>query len=190
MTWVAYVDESMRVPAAGAPGRYILAAAVLHADDVETTRDAVRWLSGKHRRFHWRDSSPVARDKAVGVVAELSAVHLVVVGTPLDRRRQERGRRLCLARLLYELESADVSMVSLEARTESLNVKDLSAVGAWRAQNIIGHTLAVNHAYPRIEPLLWLPDIVAGAVAAAYAGDEQWRCALIPLLDEISVSIE
>ena len=42
MTWLAYVDESMRMPAAGAPGRYILAAAVLHIDDVEKTRDAVQ----------------------------------------------------------------------------------------------------------------------------------------------------
>jgi Protein of unknown function (DUF3800) len=191
MTWVAYVDESMRVPAADGPSWYILAAAVLHADDVEATREAVRWLSEGHgRRFHWRDSSPAARSKAAGVVADLSAVHMVVVGVPLDRRRQERGRRFCLERLLYELESAGVSEVSLEARTESLNKKDLIVVDAWRAQHVIGRSLRVDHDYPSTEPLLWLSDIVAGAVAAAHGGDAQWRNVFASLLSEIHVNIK
>jgi hypothetical protein len=111
---------------------------VLHTDDVESTRETARWLSEKpDRRFHWRDSSPAARSKAVGIVAELSALHLVVIGAPLDRRRQERGRRLCLRRLLFELDAHGVAQVFIEARTRSLNTKDLTAVDAWRDQH--GH---------------------------------------------------
>lgn len=191
MTWVAYVDESMRMPAAGAAGRYILAAAVLHADDVEKTREAVRRpLERRGRRFHWRDTLPAARGEAVGVVAGLSAVHLVVVGAPLDPRRQERGRRLCLEQLLHKLEASGVSTVSLEARTPTLNKKDLFAVGAWRAQHVISHGLRIDHVFPSAEPLLWVPDIVAGAVAAAYGGAGHWRDALAPLLDEFPVQLD
>jgi hypothetical protein len=190
VTWIAYVDESMRTPRDDTPGLYVLAAAVLHADDVDTTRDEVRWLSEKrHRRFHWRDTLPSARSKAVDLVKDLPAVHMIVIGAPLDGRRQERGRRICLARLLHELESAGVSEVILETRTRSLNAKDLAAVNAWRAQHVLGHALTVEHGYPSEEPLLWLPDIVAGAVHADAAGEPSWRDVLAPLLTEIHITI-
>ena len=113
-----------------------------------------------------------------------------MVGAPLDPRRQERGRRICLERLLYELEAAGVSAVSLEERTLTLNKKDLFMVHAWRARHVIGHGLRVDHGDPTKEPLLWLPDIVAGAVMATHRGDGRWRDAIVPLIDEIHVSID
>jgi hypothetical protein len=114
---------------------------------------------------------------------------MIVVGAPLDGRRQERGRRICLARLLHELESAGVSEVLLEARTRSLNAKDLAAVNAWRAQHVVGHALTVEHGYPSEEPLLWLPDIVAGATRASETGESLWRDVLAPLITEFRITI-
>src|SRR5262245_41889998 len=107
MGWVAYADESIRGRPDGT-GAYIMAAACLEAASCEATRPVVARLVRPGRRFHWRDADDRQRDGAVTLVAGLPALHIIVVGTPLDPPRQERARRHCLARLLYELERADV----------------------------------------------------------------------------------
>ncbi|GII20742.1 hypothetical protein [Planosporangium mesophilum] len=161
--WIAYVDESMRVGA----GAYVLAAACLEVVECEDARRTVAGLAKPGQRFHWRQSSVPMQHKAVGVVAGLPALHLVVVAAPLDPRRQERGRRQCLRRLLFELENSGVGRVVMEAREQRLNARDIQAVDAFRAAGLIGPDIVVEHAYPAGpagEPLLWVPDIVAGAI--------------------------
>jgi hypothetical protein len=157
----------MRSPQDQTEGRYVLAAAVIEQTDVEAARETVRGLALRNRLpFHWRLEQPPRRSKAVDLVAELTALHLVVVGAPLNPAKQERARRLCLARLLHELEVAGVEQVWLEARTPSLNARDIAAVRALRSRRVIHHEIRVDHRYPSDEPLLWIPDIVAGVVGA------------------------
>ncbi len=109
----------------------------------------------------------------------LNAVHLVVVGTGLDNARQERGRRQCLSRLLWELSAFEVDDMWLDARRPAQNAKDIELVNVLRVRREITPTLRVSFARSSAEPLVWLPDIVAGAVSVARGdGDEQY---LIPL---------
>jgi hypothetical protein len=157
------VDESMRANA----GVYLLAAACLDDADYPAARDSVATLAKPGQRFHWRASSAPVQRKAVALVASLPALHLVVVAAPLDPPRQERGRRHALCRLLYELRGHGVTRVVLEARTQSLNAKDAEAVDAFRAAGVIGSDIVIEHGYPagpNGEPLLWVPDIVAGVI--------------------------
>jgi hypothetical protein len=103
VSWLAYVDESIRTD----DGVYVLAAVALHAADADGVRDAVRSLEPRPgRRFHWRDKEPFERRDAVEMLARLPILPIVVVGAPVNARRQERARRGCLERLLYELAAA------------------------------------------------------------------------------------
>ncbi|MGH8879497.1 MAG: hypothetical protein ACRD0P_19470 [Stackebrandtia sp.] len=152
-------------PARGTP-IYVLAAAVLADDAVDTTRDIVVKLAVSGPRFHWRHESPRHQRLAVDIVAGLDALHVVVVGMPLDHSRQERARRKCMERLLRELDYVGVTEVLIESRANKPNIKDLQRVNVLRIREAIGPELRVAHGRPLDEPLLWLPDLVAGTVTS------------------------
>ncbi|MGH3655042.1 MAG: hypothetical protein ACRDUA_00130 [Micromonosporaceae bacterium] len=186
VAWVAYVDESMRSPGDDAEGLYVLAAAMIEKKHLDAERHRVtRDLALRGRLpFHWRDEPEPRRAKAVYLVAQMPALHLVVVGLPLTPAKQERGRRQCLARLLHELDTAGVEHVWLDSRRPHDNRRDIRAVDGFRKQLLISPTLRVSHAYPagdQAEPLLWIPDIVAGMITG---GHEEYRDALDPILTE------
>lgn len=167
---------------------------MLDEADASRVRAAVAQLAaeaGAGKRIHWRDESPARWRRAVETIARLEAVHLVVVGLGLDNRRQERGRRHCLRRILWELGEAGVGQAWLEARTPSLNRADTDAVMAMRARREIRPGLRVGFTYPSEEPLVWLPDVTAGAVSAARGdGDDQYLARLASLLVEHTIELD
>lgn len=169
---------------------YLLAAACLEADEAPAARVSVAELGRSTRRFHWRDAQAPERGKAVGVVAGLRALHMVVVAAPLDPRRQERARRHCLRRLLFELDGAGVGRVLLESRGRRQDLRDLQVVNALRVQRTLGRQLVVDHAQPMGEPLLWVPDIVAGAVGAELDRAEPYAEQLAPMVTRYQVSLD
>lgn len=185
MTWAAFVDESMRDGA----GLYLLAAACLEGDAVDEARAAVAQLARSHRRFHWRDEEPADRAKAVGLVSALPALHMVVVAAPLDPRRQERARRYCLRRLLFELDRAGIGPCWMESRGQRQDLRDLQTVNVLRIQRLIRPTLTVGHARPVAEPLLWLPDIVAGAIGGELDRGEPYAAELASVITRYHVDL-
>ncbi|MGH3974929.1 MAG: hypothetical protein ACRDS9_16615 [Pseudonocardiaceae bacterium] len=97
----------------------------------------------------------------IKTIATLPALHLVVVRAAADER-SERRRRLCLRRLLCELDQAGVAQVVLERRQRRQDQADRQLLSALRSAVRSG--LRMAHAAGTGEPLLWLPDFVAGAV--------------------------
>jgi len=177
MSWSAYVDESQPDPRAD-PGAYLLAAAMLPTEDLQAARAAVRSLLLRgQRKLHWRDENEQRRKLLTAAVADIEALHLVVVRVDLQAS-SERRRRLCLRRLLCELDAAGVAQVHLEAREARQNGRDLQLLGALRAQQAIGPTIRMHHQPGPSEPLLWMPDLVAGAVGAARQGRVAYRVQL------------
>lgn len=160
----AWVDESIYV---GPPvGYYVLAAAVATLPCEEIRDDLRRLLLKNQRRLHWRDESARRQRRIADAVGSADVTAIVVVGAPLSPRRQERARRLCMERLLHELERLAVTQVWLEQRTSSLNARDMQMVIALRRSRTISAGLRVDFAQPVQEPMLWLPDAVAGIVRA------------------------
>ncbi|WP_194762281.1 hypothetical protein [Microbacterium sp. UFMG61] len=53
-----------------------------------------------------------------------------------------------------------------------------------RTTDALPPTLRVDHAKPLEEPLLWVPDAVAGAVAAAHDGRTLYRACFEDKLEE------
>ncbi len=60
-----------------------------------------------------------------------------------------------------------VTQVWLETRRPIENRRDAKMVDALRDMRTIGDDIAIDFADPMTEPMLWLPDAVAGAVGSA-----------------------
>ncbi|MFD2797173.1 hypothetical protein ACFS27_26685 [Promicromonospora vindobonensis] len=167
----AWVDESMRAAQNDTDGIYLMAAAIADPSACDEVRDGLRAVTEKKaERLHWRHETPERQAKIAATIGNHDVVNLVVVGTPLDARRQERARRICTERLLYELDALGVAHVWLEARHPALNERDLRLVKALRGKRSISSSIRVDFARPKDEPMLWIPDAVAGAVNGALSG--------------------
>lgn len=165
----AFVDES-EPSACDEFGVYLLAAAVIAVDHLDTARTTIEALRLRgQRKLHWRDENDNRRMLGIKTIATLPALHLVVVRAAADER-SERRRRLCLRRLLCELDQAGVAQVVLERRQRRQDQADGQLLSALRAAKTVRSGLRIEHAAGTGEPLLWLPDFVAGAAGAARRG--------------------
>lgn len=170
----AWVDESIHIRGSAlSEGIYLLAATVADPRVCDPAREALRsLLPGRASRLHWKDSDARSRRRIALVAAGLGVQHTVVIGAPLDARRQERARRLCMERLLHELGAVGVSCVWAESRTASLNRQDLRMIDALRSRHAVPPGLKLEFMLPSAEPMLWLPDIAAGAVGLHRRNDD------------------
>jgi hypothetical protein len=97
MSWSAYVDESEPDP-----GVYVLAAALVPAELIGEIRASVVALRLRgQRKLHWHSEDDQRRKLLIAAIAELQALHVVVVRAGRVES-SERRRRLCLRRLLWE----------------------------------------------------------------------------------------
>ena len=163
----AYVDESMRVSA----GLYLMAAVMVSPLTAEAHRETLRGLLlRRQRRLHWRDENDRRRTRLISAVADLEPHGIVVIATGLDPRRQERGRRKCIERLLWELGDSYVSDVIFERRSAEFDLRDRELVAALQGRHAMPPRLRLSWEAAEKEPLLWLADIVAGAAALMACG--------------------
>lgn len=67
----------------------------------------------------------------------------------------------------------------MERRNAEGNREDLDMVNALRARDALPQGMHVEWVSPLVEELLWLPDVVAGIIARAEAGDRTLRDLLL-----------
>lgn len=165
----AYVDEA--VPRTGAT--YVLCCALVAEDQHESLRLALTQLKlSRERKIHWHDRLPRDQVRLARSVALLPVACLVVVRLGDATEPTERRRRKCLEYLLWSLNSrGDVGDIIVEARQGKQNEKDRKILDVMRANRTVGPGLRMNHVPGPQEPLLWLPDIFAGAYSSFLAGE-------------------
>ncbi|MFC5814630.1 hypothetical protein [Nonomuraea harbinensis] len=169
----AYVDESMRL----SHGLYLMAAVLVPPAQADFHRAALRGLLlRRQRRLHWRDENAKRRTLIIETVAGLRPSALVVVGTGLEARRQERARRKCMEHLLWELGRRPVTEIFFESRGPWLDAADRKLIDILRTRHAISPRLRALWVPAVEEPLTWLPDVVAGAASLAASGEaELWE---------------
>lgn len=184
---IAYADESFLEADCG--GFYVLAAAVFAEEARDSVRVTMRELRGKRRtpKLHWNEMDARQQAKATATVAALSGFHIVTVGTPVPRTRQERARATCLTRLVAELHSYSVTDLVIESRTTQLDARDVNTVRGARYSLPPETRFHVRHVKGADEPLLWSADIVAGAIRSDRQGDGSFKRALESCLYEIEL---
>ncbi|WP_410604859.1 DUF3800 domain-containing protein [Amycolatopsis sp. lyj-90] len=182
----AFADESFKEDDDG--GFYVLAAAILPIERHAELREVMLGMrAGRTGKLHWNVLTGDQKRAVVKRVADFEELHLVAVGTPVPARRQERGRSLCLQRLVMELHALDVSLLVAEGRTVQLDARDVRTVQQTRFSLPQGAAFRVRHVRGADEPLLWISDIVAGAVRARQQGTSDYADRLAEYVIELQV---
>lgn len=184
----AFADESFYETDHG--GFYVLAAAVFEPAVYEGARAAMVELRGKHiGKLHWSKMDAQEQRNAAKRLAGLDGLHLVTVGAPVPRKRQERARAMCLTTLSVELYGYGVTELLMESRTPQLDQRDVRTVAGVRQRLLPrGAEFRVDHQPGAAEPLFWSADIVAGAVRAHREGNPFFRELLRDRIYEIDVA--
>lgn len=181
----AWGDESVRVSAD--PSVYLLAATMVFPGESVETLSAIKPKGAV--KLHWRDMTRKLQAKSLDALAEIRHSTTIVVGAPLPKRKQERGRRKCLECLLPELESLGVNMFVLESRDDYKNKKDVELFLALRRKGVI-RTIDIAHRSAESEPRLWIPDQILGAygdVLCDNPGAEYWSSSWRRMQDCVKV---
>lgn len=165
---VAWGDESMRQNAD--PQMYLMCATVFGEGAGSGLDGLVRAKPRGMRKLHWRDLREPEKARVVEAMAAIPHWSTVVVATPLNGVRQERGRRKALEVLLQRLESEGVGLLNLESRWRQEDKADLDMVFALQNRRLISD-IRVRHVTPgEDDPRLWMPDQVLGAVGDILCG--------------------
>ncbi|WP_140403324.1 hypothetical protein [Microbacterium oxydans] len=176
----AWGDESYRTAGVERPS-YLLGAAVADASRCEDMRARLQRLPRRGPKLHWRNQDRRARDASIATIADFDAYHVVVIAAPVDSRRQERARALCLERLAWQLDGQGVQLLTLEARPLQLMQRDLRTVDALRGKRALPEGLRIDHAQPSEEPMVWIADQVLGALGEKMSGGRSdWFDAVSP----------
>lgn len=168
----AFVDESFRRCADGR-GLFLLTAVAVPDDgQAAIERRLRRMVAPGQRRWHFRDESAAARRRFIVLLAEreMSGVQaLTFCGSTPGQRKAEQARVRALWSLLAELPDLGVNRLVIESRQEHNDRKDRREIlGAQRA-GVADSDLVYRHGQPKLEPLLWLPDAIVGAIGMSLA---------------------
>ncbi|MFD4919593.1 hypothetical protein ACFWNR_41125 [Streptomyces virginiae] len=174
-------------------GFYILAATIIDPTCTDEVRASMRRMKGRRdtSKVHWTEMDHRQRRDAAQLVASQNGIYVVSVGTPVPKRKQERARSKCLTPLIVELHGFGINQLYLEAREAELNARDIRTVANAR-QTILpkGTLFRADHVPGSGEPLLWISDIVAGAVRAHRTGDRQYTDLLGDTLVDFEVGTD
>ena len=181
---IAHVDESSRRIADSRI--YLMAASISPVGSLAAMRAELRALLLRGQgRLHWRDESESRRTAITSVIARMEVWSLVVVTAPVTAGKQERARRICIETLHPTLERLGVTSIVQERRTPALDQRDVVMVEALRGQRLLTRAVRVDFAHPTDEPMLWVPDAVAGAVGMARDGHGDHLAAVAHAVQQI-----
>jgi hypothetical protein len=159
----ALIDESFRVVQGG---HYLLAAALIRADEIDETRAAIRAaIPSTLAHFRWAKENEDLRAKMLSTVDSLDLRSLVVVTTPVVPRRQERARALCIERMVWELRTRDKRMHLLFESRGNQDVADRRVLAGLQRRQVMPEEWTYGFG-TKADPALWIPDAVGGVVMA------------------------
>ncbi|WP_255447706.1 hypothetical protein [Schumannella sp. 10F1B-5-1] len=155
-----------------------MAAAILAAGRCDEVREALRpLLLPGQIKVHWRDERDRRRFALVDAIRELEPVNVVIAHRSAPSRKTERFRRKCLEQVYIELSAMDTFDITLESRGASQDSQDRAHIVALQGQSMDAR-MRIAHQRGGDEPLLWIPDIVLGAVNSAHDGDRRYLDAI------------
>lgn len=160
---IAYVDESARAGPEGV--YYLVTAGVIVAVDPEQARRTLVKLRPLGGRFHWYRERQQGRMAMLDAMAELGTAAFVIWSYPVGRKRQEPARERCMTALLANLDREGIHQVVIERREDrGLNRADRRTIHDARQAGLVSESFSYRFEAPKEEPLLWVPDAIAGAV--------------------------
>ena len=162
---IAYADESAR----SRDRLYVVAAALVAPGDREGALDALRQVPpGRARRFHWRLEREEIRMRMVSTIRALSLRTFAACYCADHPRWSQRGRVQALKGLLWALRDQRVGTLVIETRGRHGDAEDRRTI--YHAQRSGHADASLGYCFDSpLNPFLWLPDAIAGAVGSAFA---------------------
>jgi len=158
----AYLDESIHE----GHGLYVVAAVLASESLGQAAYDELCEVLPAARLPHWHSEDGPTRAKLVEAICSMP-IEARVYGCRFDHaRRQESARARGLRWFLSDLDS-DLECVVVDQRQGSQDAIDRRILAQASGRP---NWFAYRHAFASSEPLLWIADIVAGAVAASWTG--------------------
>jgi hypothetical protein len=178
---IGYIDESIH----DRPGLYLLAVVLAEPDVSERVGRELSVLIPAARRVHWHaedDPTRAGLVKAVSTMPVSARAYACLFDAP---GRKEAARARALTWMALELD-AGVRHLILDRRQDAQNAMDRRVLGGLAGRP---PRFTLEHRSSVDEPLLWLADIVVGAVAAQVLGRTS---AYVEALGEVlrSVSVD
>lgn len=168
---IAFLDESIRAGQGGL--RYVVAAGAVVQTDLDPARDAFRELLLPRQPYlHWNSEKPVRRLAIVDRLTNFVAMALACSSYPIGAKRQEPARAACLTALVGDLKAKGISELVIETRGEVPDRRDRRTLLHARDVGIAPPDLSYRHVGKLEEPLLWVADAIAGAVALHLTGED------------------
>ncbi|MFJ4972449.1 hypothetical protein [Streptomyces sp. NPDC088755] len=158
----AFADESARRD-------YLVCTVLLALKDVADTRQALRALCMRgQRRIHMKSEGDRRRREILSNVAALDLqAHIYSAG--LRTRPNRTARDDCVRAAVPDLLALGAVRLVLESCDQDHQDRQVIREAAQKVP--AAGDFAYGHDRPGVEPLLWLPDIVAWA----YGRDGDWR---------------
>ncbi len=170
-----YVDESYSHPRVNSSGHYVLSAVLIETNYEDFVRTEMLKLKlSSEFKVHWRKSSPKRKHILIGSLDDMPITHITIARQAALLERTERQRRKTLGRLLFETNDSGSEKVVLESRGAGDDRKDIEFMSALRLTSKSFVDTEIIHVRGRIEPLLWVADIVCGAVFAHLNGQSEF----------------
>lgn len=169
----AYVDESIHDD----HGLYVIAAILATPSTGTRIATDLQAVLPMDRLPHWHIEDNATRAKLVGVTASLDVEARVYGCRFREPRRKEAARARALGWFLVDLD-LHLDELVLDRRQDSQNRKDQRLFAAL----LPGSRTTYRHATSAAEPLLWVADIVAGAVCASWLRGADHLNTLSPVL--------
>lgn len=165
---IAFVDEATAT-LGDQPDTYLLAAVICAAHSVDDL--AARMASLKPpsaRKLHWRELPRRSglREAAIAALNNLEIASVVVVRHDASNERMERRRRLCMERLVIELDARGVEQIVAESRGPADDRRDVEHFVAMASRGVEGSRIRISHEAGPANAALWAADVIAGAVTA------------------------
>lgn len=165
----AFIDESSAVRSA-VRQEYLVGAALIPVEECDEVREHLRALALPGQvKLHWTDESEARRRMIVERISQLAPITVVVTHVSERLRKNERCRRKCLEVLYHDMAEMQVFDLLLERRSDSQDKRDREHIVALQGQGL-DRRVRIAHRRGGDEPLLWIPDILLGAINAAELG--------------------
>lgn len=165
---IAFLDESYRiVEQQPALSFYIISAALIRVSEMQSARGRLIYTAGEP---YWH-TTELAREKEFSKITsmlkaanDVSEIFVIAVNIDFDNSEIEVARKEALVQLASQLLLNDVNLAILETRnTRKRQNADAATLSKATAAGFIGGIRLVQ-ASPRVEPLLWIPDLVSWAL--------------------------
>jgi hypothetical protein len=167
---LAFLDESDSQPRAAVAGTYVLAAAVVEAEELTQVNAVLRRLvrpEDDHRRLHFSRMDKARRVEMVAVLGALRGTRFVVAWATgyTGTKDRERVRAVVLEALLTRLtKDTGMEQIFIEQREEArLRAADARVAGRIRDHDPMTRAAEIVQVRASEQPGLWLADAAAAA---------------------------